>query len=75
MDQAEAQQLKKVVSNPAVGMFAAEARNDFEKRDPWFFLHQASIACEHLTEVEHCEVETIEYAGVHNGRHVWLGHS
>lgn len=30
------------------------------------------LAVSHLTDVQHCHVDTIEYAGVHNGRHVWM---
>lgn len=57
---------------PVIACYAAEARPDLEARDPWFFLHQSSIACEHLTEVQHCRVETISYVGVIGGKHFWL---
>lgn len=80
MDHSEAQQLQqsaRQLSNPALGMYvyALEVREDFEKRDRWFFLHQSMIATEHLTEVQHCDPESVEYAGVHRGWHVFLGHS
>lgn len=76
MDQSEAQQLRVIsTSPPGVGFYALEVRDDFEKRDRWFFLHQSMIATEHLTEVQHCDPESVEYAGIHRGWHVFLGHS
>jgi hypothetical protein len=66
-----------------IGMYSCEARPDFDRfrspsyhpREHWFFLHQCSIAHEHLTEVQKCDVETITYAGVVNGKHTWLARS
>ncbi len=42
------------------------------KQRAMFFLHQCVIAVEHLTEVQHCRVDSIEYAGVFYGRHTWM---
>jgi len=55
-----------------VGFVALEARVDFEHLDPWFFLYQSAEAAFCLTDLQHMNVETIEYCGIHNGRHVWL---
>jgi hypothetical protein len=77
MDHSEVHRATGLISNlaPGVGFYALEVREDFEKRDKWFFLHQSQIAAEHLTEVQHCDPESVEYAGTHRGWHVWLAHS
>ena len=41
--------------------------------DHWFFLLQSQLAVSHLTDCQHCDVETISYAGIINGKHVWMG--
>jgi hypothetical protein len=58
-----------------IGLFAAEVRHDFERRDRWFFLLQSMLATSHLTDAQHCDPESVEYAGVHNGMHVWEAHT
>lgn len=46
-----------------------------DEAESLFFLHQCMIAVEHLVEVQHCDVDTIKYAGVLYGRHVWMARS
>lgn len=55
-----------------VGFVALEAREDFDRVDPWFFLHQSAEAAFCLTDLQHMNVDTLEYCGIHRGRHVWL---
>ncbi len=63
-------------------MYASEAREDFEFEcyeglpwyppAHWFFLLQSMLAVSHLTDCQHCDVETISYAGQANGKHIWI---
>ena len=62
-------------------MYASEAREDFDRRrsplyhprDHWFFLLQSFLAVSHLSDCQHCDVETISYAGEINNKRVWMG--
>ena len=58
---------------PPVKYYAMESRPDFDRRTEWFFLHQCFCACENMTDMQHCDVDTIRYVGVFNGKHVWYG--
>lgn len=70
-----------------IGMCALEAKLPFEDRvfdedafekrllddEGLFFLHQCITALFYLTDVQHCDVGSIDYAGVFHGKHVWMG--
>lgn len=60
----------------SIAMYATEVRQDFEDRDPWYFLWQSAEANWFLME-QGCDPDSISYVEIEVGaihvKHIWLG--
>lgn len=57
---------------PKIAWCGLPAEPALDAGAPWFFLQECFEAGFVLCDLHGCRAETIEYCGIHNGRHVWL---